>query len=156
MSDGTLKRWLLLDRSNVDVGVLGCFVSLIRNPVHDYIGYFTGLSINRDAVAFTDSRSGRKGNRCACTKIAQPHTGNVISVDSNINFVGVRHGITSFRRRGYAPPTPVPVPEEKKLEERVKELEDQNATMADQLTSTQMALCDVYEQVLSVASTTTE
>lgn len=56
----------------------------------------------------------------------------------------------------YAPPTPVPVPEEKKLEERVKELEDQNATMADQLTSTQMALCDVYEQVLSVASTTTE
>ena len=35
----------------------------------------------------------------------------------------------------YAPPTPVPVPEEKKLEDRVKELENQNATMADQLTS---------------------
>ena len=57
---------------------------------------------------------------------------------------------------GYAPPTPVPVPEEKKLEDRVKELENQNATMADQLTSTQMALCDVYEQVLSVTSTATE
>ena len=56
----------------------------------------------------------------------------------------------------YAPPTPVPVPEEKKLEDRVKELENQNATMADQLTSTQMALCDVYEQVLSVTSTATE
>lgn len=56
----------------------------------------------------------------------------------------------------YAPPTPVPVPEEKKLEDRVKELENQNATMADQLTSTQMALCDVYEQVLSVTGTATE
>lgn len=56
----------------------------------------------------------------------------------------------------YAPPTPVPVPEEKKLEDRVKELEAQSVTMADQLTSTQMALCDVYEQVLSVTGTTTE
>lgn len=56
----------------------------------------------------------------------------------------------------YAPPTPVPVPEKKKLEDRVKELEAQSATMADQLTSTQMALCDVYEQVLSATSTTTE
>lgn len=56
----------------------------------------------------------------------------------------------------YAPPTPVPVQEEKKLEDRVKELENQNATMADQLTSTQMALCDVYEQVLNVTSTATE
>lgn len=54
----------------------------------------------------------------------------------------------------YAPPTPVPVPEEKKLEDRVKELEAQSTTMADQLTSTQMALCDVYEQVLSATSTT--
>lgn len=49
----------------------------------------------------------------------------------------------------YAPPTPVPVPEKKKLEA-------QSATMADQLTSTQMALCDVYEQVLSATGTTTE
>lgn len=56
----------------------------------------------------------------------------------------------------YAPPTPVPVPEEKKLEDRVKELEAQSTTMADQLTSTQMALCDVYEQVLSATSTATE
>lgn len=56
----------------------------------------------------------------------------------------------------YAPPTPVPVPEEKKLEDRVKELEAQSTTMADQLTSTQMALCDVYEQVLSTTSTATE
>lgn len=56
----------------------------------------------------------------------------------------------------YAPPTPVPVPEEKKLEDRVKELEAQSTAMADQLTSTQMALCDVYEQVLSATSTTTE
>lgn len=56
----------------------------------------------------------------------------------------------------YAPPTPVPVPEKKKLEDRVKELEAQSTTMADQLTSTQMALCDVYEQVLSVTSTATE
>lgn len=56
----------------------------------------------------------------------------------------------------YAPPTPVPVPEEKKLEDRVKELEAQSVTMADQLTSTQMALCDVYEQVLSVTGTATE
>lgn len=56
----------------------------------------------------------------------------------------------------YAPPTPVPVPEEKKLEDRVKELEAQSATMADQLTSTQMALCDVYEQVLNATSTATE
>ena len=51
----------------------------------------------------------------------------------------------------YAPPTPVPVPEKKKLEDRVKELEAQSTTMADQLTSTQMALCDVYEQVLSLS-----
>lgn len=57
---------------------------------------------------------------------------------------------------GYAPPTPVPVPEKKKLEDRVKELEAQSTTMADQLTSTQMALCDVYEQVLSATSTATE
>lgn len=56
----------------------------------------------------------------------------------------------------YAPPTPVPVPEKKKLEDRVKELEAQSTTMADQLTSTQMALCDVYEQVLSATSTATE
>ena len=56
----------------------------------------------------------------------------------------------------YAPPTPVPVPEKKKLEDRVKELEAQSTTMADQLTSTQMALCDVYEQVLSSTSTATE
>lgn len=56
----------------------------------------------------------------------------------------------------YAPPTPVPVPEKKKLEDRVKELEAQSTTMADQLTSTQMALCDVYEQVLSETSTATE
>jgi hypothetical protein len=56
----------------------------------------------------------------------------------------------------YAPPTPVPVPEEKKLEDRVKELEAQSTAMADQLTSTQMALCDVYEQVLSATSTATE
>lgn len=56
----------------------------------------------------------------------------------------------------YAPPTPVPVPEKKKLEDRVKELEAQSTTMADQLTSTQMALCDVYEQVLSTTSTATE
>lgn len=56
----------------------------------------------------------------------------------------------------YAPPTPVPVPEKKKLEDRVKELEAQSATMADQLTSTQMALCDVYEQVLSATSAATE
>ena len=47
---------------------------------------------------------------------------------------------------GYAPPTPVPVPEEKKLEDRVKELENQNASMADQLTSTQMALCAERDQ----------
>lgn len=56
----------------------------------------------------------------------------------------------------YAPPTPVPVSEKKKLEDRVKELEAQSTTMADQLTSTQMALCDVYEQVLSATSTATE
>lgn len=56
----------------------------------------------------------------------------------------------------YAPPTPVPVPEEKKLEDRVKELEAQSTAMADQLTSTQMALCDVYEQMLSATSTATE
>lgn len=56
----------------------------------------------------------------------------------------------------YAPPTPVPVPEEKKLEDRVKELEAQSTTMADQLTSTQLALCDVYEQVLSATSAATE
>ena len=56
----------------------------------------------------------------------------------------------------YAPPTPVPTPEKKKLEDRVKELEAQSTTMADQLTSTQMALCDVYEQVLSATSTATE
>lgn len=56
----------------------------------------------------------------------------------------------------YAPPTPVPVPEKKELEDRVKELEAQSTTMADQLTSTQMALCDVYEQVLSATSTATE
>ena len=56
----------------------------------------------------------------------------------------------------YAPPTPVPEPPEKKLEERVKELEAQSTTMADQLTSTQLALCDVYEQVLSATSTATE
>lgn len=56
----------------------------------------------------------------------------------------------------YAPPTPVPVPEKKKLEDRVKELEAQSTTMADQLTSTQMALCDVYEQVLRATSTATE
>ena len=56
----------------------------------------------------------------------------------------------------YAPPTPVPVPEKKKLEDRVKELEAQSTTMADQLTSTQMALCDVYEQVLSATSTATK
>lgn len=56
----------------------------------------------------------------------------------------------------YAPPTPAPVPEKKKLEDRVKELEAQSTTMADQLTSTQMALCDVYEQVLSATSATTE
>lgn len=56
----------------------------------------------------------------------------------------------------YAPPTPVPVPKEKKLEDRVKELEAQSTTMADQLTSTQLALCDVYEQVLSATSTATE
>lgn len=56
----------------------------------------------------------------------------------------------------YAPPAPVPVPEKKKLEDRVKELEAQSTTMADQLTSTQMALCDVYEQVLSATSTATE
>ena len=56
----------------------------------------------------------------------------------------------------YAPPTPVPVPEKKKLEDRVKELVAQSTTMADQLTSTQMALCDVYEQVLSATSTATE
>ena len=56
----------------------------------------------------------------------------------------------------YEPPTPVPVPEKKKLEDRVKELEAQSTTMADQLTSTQMALCDVYEQVLSATSTATE
>ena len=56
----------------------------------------------------------------------------------------------------YAPPTPVPVPEKKKLEDRVKELEAQSTTMADQLTSTQMALCDVYEQVLSATSTAKE
>ena len=56
----------------------------------------------------------------------------------------------------YAPPTPVPVPEKKKLEDRVKELEAQSTTMADQPTSTQMALCDVYEQVLSATSTATE
>lgn len=56
----------------------------------------------------------------------------------------------------YAPPTPVPVPEKKKLEDRVKELEAQSTTMEDQLTSTQMALCDVYEQVLSATSTATE
>lgn len=56
----------------------------------------------------------------------------------------------------YAPPTPVPVPEKKKLEDRVKELEAHSTTMADQLTSTQMALCDVYEQVLRATSTATE
>lgn len=52
----------------------------------------------------------------------------------------------------YAPPTPVPEPPEKKLEERVKELEDENAALTEQMTSTQMALCDVYEQVLSVTT----
>lgn len=52
----------------------------------------------------------------------------------------------------YAPPTPVPVPKEKKLEDRVKELEDENAALTEQMTSTQMALCDVYEQVLSVTT----
>lgn len=56
----------------------------------------------------------------------------------------------------YAAAQPVPVPEKKKLEDRVKELEAQSTTMADQLTSTQMALCDVYEQVLSATSTATE
>lgn len=49
----------------------------------------------------------------------------------------------------YAPPTPVPMPPEKKLEDRVKELEAQSTAMTDQLTSTQLALCDVYEQMLS-------
>lgn len=52
----------------------------------------------------------------------------------------------------YAPPTPAPEPPEKKLEDRVKELEDENAALTEQITSTQMALCDVYEQVLSVAT----
>lgn len=51
-----------------------------------------------------------------------------------------------------APPTPVPEPAEKKLEDRVKELEDENAALTDQITSTQMALCDVYEQVLNVTT----
>lgn len=52
----------------------------------------------------------------------------------------------------YAPPTLAPEPPEKKLEDRVKELEEENAVLTEQITGTQMALCDVYEQVLGVAT----
>ena len=78
--------------------------------------------------------------------------------ERQVRYAGVltAEGSRRTSTRDYAPPTPVPVPEKKKLEDRVKELEAQSATMADQLTSTQMALCDVYEQVLSATSTTTE
>lgn len=52
----------------------------------------------------------------------------------------------------YAPPTPAPEPPEKKLEDRVKELEEENVSLMEQVTSTQMALCDVYEQMLAITS----
>lgn len=40
-------------------------------------------------------------------------------------------------------------------QEKIKQLEEQNKKLETQLTSTQIALCDVYEMLVTVSATNT-
>lgn len=99
MSDGAPKR-LLLYRSSIDVD--GHLLA-VHAVVYD-ADYFTKSFANLDDVAFADDRSGRNGDRrTQVFRVGnQARAGNVRLTNDNINIAGIRHGITSFRRRGYA------------------------------------------------------
>ena len=95
MSDGAPKR---LEHDGVDVDADRVLYTI--NAIMDCAGHVVALFANYDSLTGNDIESCRDHN------VVVLHGADALSAcNHNINLSGVRHGITSFRRRGYASKT---------------------------------------------------